>query len=249
METRPVSEESHHGGQPLHWFGQGASAAFSVPGLILVSAFVGFAGLAKDAGLTLLQTIFMTAVVWALPAKVVLVGTILSGGSLLTAAFAVTLSSVRLMPMVVAIMPEMRSKATRQWVLYLLSHFVAVTSWVIALERFGDVPRHARTAFFGGLGTTLVSVNIIVVTVVFVLAARLPTPVSALLIFLTPMYFLTSLWGSAREMAGRLAMVFGLILGPVFHLWFPGFDLMLAGFVGGTAAYAVHLLLGRRRQA
>lgn len=233
----------------FYWFGQGAAAAFSIPGLILVSAFVGFAGLAKDAGLTLVQTAFMTAVVWALPAKVVLVGSILSGGSLIAAAFAVTLSSVRLMPMVVAMMPEMRSANTRPWVLYLLSHFIAITSWVIAQERFPRVPREARTVFYGGLGTTLLTVNIIVVSVVFLLAARLPAPVSALLIFLTPMYFLTSLWGSARELAGRLAMIFGLVLGPVFHLWFPGLDLMLAGVTGGAAAFAVHLVVRRRRGA
>ncbi len=249
MEARPGSGQLQRDDRPFHWFGQGAGAAFSVPGLILVSAFVGFAGLAKDAGLTLLQTVFMTAVVWALPAKVVLVGAILSGGSVLTAAFAVTLSSVRLMPMVVAIMPEMRTAKTRQWVLYLLSHFVAVTSWVVAMERFPEVPRPARTAFYGGLGTTLLVFNMIVVMVVFLLAARLPASISALLIFLTPMYFLTSLWGSAREMTGRLAMVFGLILGPVFHLWIPGFDLMLAGLIGGGSAYALHLLLRRRQQA
>lgn len=249
MEAEPDSGQLQLDDRLFYWIGQGAGAAFSVPGLILVSAFVGFAGLARDAGLTLLQTVFMTAVVWALPAKVVLVGTILSGGSLLTAAFAVTLSSVRLMPMVVAIMPEMRTARTRQWVLYLLSHFVAVTSWVIALERFPEVPRPARTAFYGGLGATLLTFNMIVVAAVFLLATQLPAPVSALLIFLTPMYFVTSLWGSARDMAGRLAMVFGLILGPVFHFWVPGFDLMLAGFIGGGSAYAVHLLVRRSRQA
>lgn len=248
MSAASQTGQSQQNERLPYWFRQGSVAAFSVPGLILVSAFVGFAGLAKDANLTLLQTVFMTVVVWALPAKVVLVGAILSGSSLLTAAFAVTLSSVRLMPMVVAIMPEMRGPGTRKWVLYLLSHFVAVTSWVVALERFDGVPRHARTAFFAGLGTTLLSFNIVVVALVYLLAAQLPASVSAALIFLTPMYFLTSLWGSAREVAGQLAMVFGLILGPVFHVLFPGFDLMLAGFVGGIAAYAVHLLIRRRQR-
>ena len=88
-----------------------SSAAFSMPGLILASAFVGFAGLAREAGLTLAETVFMTGVVWALPGKVVLVGAILSGASLPAAALAVALSSVRLMPMVVALVPEMRGRA------------------------------------------------------------------------------------------------------------------------------------------
>ena len=43
------------------------------------------------------------------------------------------------------------------------------------------------------------------------------------------MYFLTSLWGSARERASHIAMVLGLVLGPVLHRVVPGFDLLAAG--------------------
>ena len=132
---------------PGHWYLRGVAGSFSLPGLILVSAFIGFASLAREAGVTLAQAVFMTGIVWALPAKVVLIGAILSGNTLPAAAFAVTLSSVRLTPMVVSLVPEMRAPATRRWVLYFLSHFVAVTSWVLAMERLRDVPRDQRTAY------------------------------------------------------------------------------------------------------
>lgn len=230
------------------WYLRGVRAAFSVPGLILASAFVGFAGLAKEAGLTLAQTVFMTGMVWALPAKVVLVGAILSGSALPAAALAVALSSVRLMPMVVALVPELRGPRTPRWVLYVLSHFVAVTSWVLAMERLGEIPRDMRTTYYAGLGSTLVLVNMVVVAIVFLLADSLPPSVSAALFLLTPMYFLTSLWGSARERAGHVAMVLGLVLGPVFHIILPEFDLLVAGLLGGGAAYTFHRL-SRRRQA
>ena len=228
------------------WFFRGVAAIVSVPALILVSAFVGFAGLAREAGITLAQAVFMTGVVWALPAKVVLVGAILSGNSLPAAAFAVTLTSIRLTPMVVALMPELRAGRGRTWVLYLLSHFVAVTSWVLAMERIREVPREMRTAWYGGLGGSLVLLNMGVVAVVYAVAGRLPPSLSAALLMLTPIYFLTSLWGSARESAGHFAMIFGLVLGPVFHLLVPGFDLMAAGLVGGAAAFLLYRL-GRRR--
>jgi predicted branched-subunit amino acid permease len=224
------------------WFLRGTREAFSVPGLILASAFIGFAGLAKEAGLTLAQTVFMTGFVWALPAKVVLVGAILSGNTLAASAFAVALSSIRLMPMVVALVPEMRAPRTRKWVLYLLSHFVAVTSWVLAMERLPGIPRNVRTAYYAGLGSTLVVVNMIVVAVVFLIAERLPAAASAALFLLTPIYFLTSLWGSARERAGHVAMIIGLVLGPVFHTVLPEFDLLAAGLIGGLAAYGFHHL-------
>ncbi|MFD9897181.1 AzlC family ABC transporter permease [Mesorhizobium sp. UC22_110] len=223
------------------WFLRGIRAAFSLPGLILVSSFVGFAALAKDAGVTMAQAAFMTGTVWALPSMVVLVGAIVSGVALPAALFAVTLSAIRLMPMVMALVPEMRTERTRQWVLYLLAHFVAVTSWVLAMERLKHIPRDMRTTYYAGLGGTLVTSNIIVVTAVYAVADALPSTISAALLMLTPMYFLTSLWGSARERVGHVAMVLGLALGPVFHVLLPQFDLLAAGMVGGTAAYGWHL--------
>lgn len=222
------------------WFLRGVRAAFSLPGFILVSSFVGFAALAKDAGVTVAQAVFMTGVVWALPSKVVFVGAILAGASLPAVALAVTLSAIRLMPMVVALVPEMRNERTPRWALYVLSHCVAVTSWVLAMERLKDVPRAMRTTYYAGLGFTLIAANMVVVAVVYALADALPSAVSAALLMLTPMYFLTSLWGSARERAGHMAMVLGLGLGPLFHVLTPKIDLLAAGLIGGFLAYGWH---------
>jgi predicted branched-subunit amino acid permease len=222
------------------WFLAGVRSSVSIPTLILISAFVGFAGLAREAGFSLAQAVFMTGFVWALPAKVVLIGAIMAGSSLPAAAFAVALSSVRLTPMVVSLVPELKSERTRPWVLYLLSHFVAVTAWVLAMERLREVPRAMRTAWFAGLGGTLVAVNMIVVAIVYQVAGSLPPFLSAALLLLTPMYFLTSLWGSARDSASHFAMMIGLVLGPAFHLLLPGFDLLAAGVIGGGASYLIH---------
>jgi predicted branched-subunit amino acid permease len=227
------------------WFLIGASKAASVPGLILCTAHIGFADLARQAELTVAQAVFMVGAIWALPGMVVLVGAVLSGAGLLAAAFAVALSSVRLTPMVVALVPELRGTRTRKLTLYLLSHFVAVTSWVIAMETVRNVPRELRTSYYYGLGSILVFLNMIVVAVVFAIAAALPPVVAAGLFLLTPMYFLTSLWGSAREQASHIAMVLGLVLGPVLHLFAPGFDLLGAGLIGGGLAYAAHLIKDR----
>lgn len=232
-----------------YWYGRGLLAAFSIPAFILASAFVGFAGLAKEAGFSMAQAVFMTGVVWALPAKVVLIGAVISGASLPAVAFAVALSSVRLMPMVVALVPEMRGQHTRRWVLYLLSHCVAVTSWVLAMERLPRVPREMRTTYYAALGSTLVLTNMGVVALVYAVADQFSPGVLAALSLLTPMYFLTSLWGSAREVTAHYAMGFGLVIGPLAHLWAPGFDLLIAGAAGGGAAFAIHRLRAARRGA
>ena len=238
-----VSNNKNH----FHWYRRGARAAFSVPGLVLVMSFIGFAALARETGFSLLETAFMITVIWALPAKVVLIGAVVSGAALPTVALAVALSSVRLMPMTVAMIPEMRGPNTRTWVLYLLSHFIAVTSWVIAMERFPQVPRGRRTSFYFGIGSTLLTLNVLVTAVVYLTAASMPVGVAAAFFFLTPMYFLTSLWSSAREWAGHAALISGLVLGPVFHFVLPQIDLLAAGIVGGLLAYAAHRF--RRRES
>lgn len=228
------------------WFAVGAAKMVSVPGLILCTAHIGFAGLAQEAGLTMAQAVFMVLIIWALPGMVVLLGAVLSGAGLVAAAFAVALSSVRLTPMVVALVPELRGPRTSKLTLYLLAHFVAVTSWVIAMETLRKVPRDLRTSYYFGVGSTLVAVNMAVVAAVYLVADDLPPAMAAGLFLLTPMYFVTSLWGSAREQASHVAMVLGLVLGPLLHLVMPGFDLLAAGFIGGGLAYAFHLVKDRR---
>jgi predicted branched-subunit amino acid permease len=241
MDHAPqTTTETTESGTTLRWFMRGARAGLSVPGLILASAFIGFGSLAREEGFSLVEVSFMTLTVWALPAVVVLIGAIKSGATIVGAAVVVALSSVRLMPMVVALVPEMRTPHTRTWVLYLLSHFVAVTSWVMAFQRFPGVPREMRTAFYGGLALWLMIANLAVVAIVYSLAARLPPTASAALLLLTPIYFLTSLWGSARESAGRLALAIGVVLGPVIHLLAPGFDLPATGLIGGGLAYVLY---------
>jgi predicted branched-subunit amino acid permease len=231
--------------QHRYWFKRGLLCLFSLPVLILNGAFIGFTGLAKEAGLTLAQTEFMIATIWALPAKVVLVSAIASKSGLIATFIAVCLSSVRLMPMVVSIVPEMTVKKTRRSTLYVLSHFVAVTAWVMALERFKGVPKEYRTSFFGGLVLMLLTTNMVMAYITFQIVDDLPPALSAALVFITPLYFLFSLWGSARERTGNYAMVAGLALLPLFHHLWPDGDILGAGVVGGILAY----LWGRTRTA
>lgn len=216
------------------WFFSGASMIISVPALILMTAHVGFAGFASENGVTLLQAAFMVATIWALPANIVLIGAISGGYSMIAAAFAVALSSIRLMPMVAAFVPEMRGPKSGRMMLLFLSHFIAVTAWVVGMERLQHVPRPMRTSYFAGLGLTLTAANTLVVAVVYYLSTDFPPIVFAALFFLTPMYFLVSLWGSARDRSIHVAMISGLLLFPLIHYLAPAYDLLLTGFAGGA---------------
>lgn len=228
------------------WLWRGMREAFCLPTFILVCAFIGFAGFAKESGITLAQCLTMTVFIWALPACVILVTAITSGATLPAAFIAVTLSSARLMPMVIAIVPEMRSKTSNIWKLLFLSHFVAVTAWVISMERFKEVPIEGRASFFLGLVLVINILIQITVTFVFLWADSFPAELLGALFFLTPVYFLLSLWGSAREVTGRLALLAGLGAGPIFYNLIPGFDLLATGFVGGTISYLIGRIWRKR---
>lgn len=229
------------------WFWRGAARLFSVPSLILMGGFVGFAGLARDASFTSVQAVFMVATIWALPAKVVLIGAVLSKASLITAALAVGLSSIRLMPMTVTLVPELRGPKTRTITLYLLSHYIAVTAWVMALESLPAIDRRFRTAYFAGIAVALVVTNMIVTALTFNFAGDLPPIAAAALIFVTPLYFLFSLWRTAREPETHHAMVLGLALTPFFHTVYPQADILLTGLAGGVLAYGFGRYRRRKR--
>lgn len=242
-KNKPASPPSNaSSGSQLTWFLRGAAGLFSVPALVLITSFVGFAGLALESGISFEHTVFMTATIWALPSQIVLVGAIAAGSSLATAAFAVVLVSVRFTPMVAAWVPVVRDETTSRTQLILLSHFVAITAWVFAMSRLPNIERSARRAYFAGFAITLTLINIVVTAIAYQAAAQMPLMAVGALFMLTPVYFLFSLWRAAKERGELLALGIGVTLGPVLVFWWPDFALILTGLVGGTLAY----VLGRR---
>ncbi|MEZ5841151.1 MAG: AzlC family ABC transporter permease [Hyphomicrobiales bacterium] len=224
----------------FRWVLRGIAGIISVPPFVLVSAFIGFGALARDTGLGLGHTVFMTGMVWALPSQIVLIGAVAAGTGIAATMAAVALSAVRLLPMTMSILPLMRGEKTSRALLMVLSHYIAVTAWVEAMRKLPHMPRAARVPYFAGFGTTLVLLNLGAVSAGYLMAAAVPPHIAAGLAFLTPVYFLISLSAAAQLTADRAALVFGLVLGPVFHLVEPEFDLMWTGLVAGLAAYLVH---------
>lgn len=230
-----------------YWFFKGMRVLISLPALALACAIIGFAGFAIEVGIPMPEVVAMNFFIWALPAKLIMVSSILSGTSIAATFLAVTLSSIRFMPMTAAIVPEMRVKNTRTWVLVILSHFVAITGWLYALENFKDVPRERRIAYFAGVGGSLSVFNTLLIAVGYPLIESLPPYALAALFLLTPVYFLLSLWRSARDYSIFLAMGFGLVLGPLFGQVFPQIDILLGGFVGGTLATVIYAVIEQKR--
>lgn len=242
MESRP----QHDPGR-LHWFVRGSRGILSVPALILMGSFIGFGVLCRESGLTIGQAMMMTGTIWAMPSQVVLVGAISSGAPLIVAALAVALSAVRLTPMTASWVPLVRGPGTSRLALLILSHFIAVTSWVWSAMRMPTVPPDVRLIYYAGFTVTLSLVNLLITCTSFLLAGAMPPLVAGALFFLTPIYFITALTVASRHLAERLAMPIGMFLGPLFFHFQIGLDLVWAGMLGGTIAYLVDYRLRNRR--
>lgn len=226
------------------FFGGLRSALTSVFFLVLAGTYIGIGALAHDFGLSSWWLALSTVLVWAAPAQVILISALGTGAALIEVAIAITLSAIRLFPMVVALLPLLRREDTRLRDLLLPTHFTAVSMWVESLRLLPALPHERRIAFCNGLSCGYMGTAAVFGFVGFYLAAGLPPLLAGTLLFLTPMSFLISTARNAREMADRLALVLGLVLGTALTYYQVELELLWTGVVGGSLAYAVHRLRG-----
>src|ERR1700760_2576562 len=155
-------------------FGQGCkSVSATILAAVLFATYLGIGALAHDSHFSLLWTLLSTTLVWAGPAQIIVITTLGSGATVLQAAIAVTVSAIRLFPMVVSVLPMMRTPTTKRRHLILIAHLTAVTLWVECFRFAPLVPRERRIAFLQGLGVGLVSVCLCATTIGYLLAASL----------------------------------------------------------------------------
>ncbi len=224
------------------FFGGLKSALTSVFFLVLMGTYIGIGALAHDFGLASWWLALSTMLVWAAPAQVILISALGTGAALFEVAIAVSLSAIRLFPMVVALLPLLRGGNTRLRDLLLPTHFTSVSMWVESLRLLPALPHERRIAFCNGLSVGYMGTATTFGFVGYYLAAGLPPLFAGTLLFLTPMSFLISTARNSRMMVDRLALVLGLLLGPLLTYLHVQLDLMWTGVIGGTLAYLVHRL-------
>jgi predicted branched-subunit amino acid permease len=208
--------------------------------LVLFATYLGIGALAHDSHFSLGWVLGSTLLVWAGPAQIILISTLGSGATAVQAAIAVTVSAIRLFPMVVSVLPMMRTPQTKRRHLILVAHLTAVTLWVECFRFLPQVPRERRIAFIQGLGCGLVCVCLVANTIGYLLAASLSQLFAAAILMLTPLAFLFSTARNSRTLADVSALLLGLVLYPVAALLNSGLDILVSGVVAGTIAYGVH---------
>ncbi len=215
-------------------------ASRSVFAFVIIFTYIGFGAMCHDYGFTVGWAMLSTALQWAGPAQIVLVTGLGPGMSLFETAVAVSLSSVRFVPIVVALIPLIKRDSSRPWQLLLPVHFMAVSVWVEAVRHAPGLPREHRVPFCNGVGFTLLALGTIFTAVGYYMQAVLPALFGAAAIFITPISFLTSTARNARLLLEKAALTLGLVLGPMLAFSQVQFDLLWTGVIGGTLAYGLH---------
>ena len=175
MEQSDASE-GLEGRRAAYW--RGAREAAGVPALVLSATFIGFGALVRETGLSVWHGLFSTATGWALPGQIALVELYAVGASLLSIAIAVALSSLRLLPMTVAVLPVLRDGRSPKWMYYLFAHFLAVTGWAAAMRTCPGLPVAQRFPYFIGFVLVLWIATLLATAAGYYLAAYLPFSVT-----------------------------------------------------------------------
>jgi predicted branched-subunit amino acid permease len=239
MSFPPLDSPQWH--QPLRTYAYGMSAVRStILSAVLFVTYVGIGALAHDTHFSLAWALLATLLVWAGPAQIILISTLASGASIVQSAIAVTVSAIRLFPMVISVLPMMRSPGTKKRQLILVAHFTAVTLWVECYRFLPHVPRERRIAFVHGLGSGLLLIGLAATTIGYALAANLTQTFAAAILLLTPLAFLFSTARNSKELADVLALGLGLAFYPLATLLGSGFDILISGVAAGTVAFLVH---------
>ncbi|CAN0234203.1 unnamed protein product, partial [Phaeothamnion confervicola] len=176
------------------------TATTSVFGFVIVVTYIGFGALCHDYGLSMGWAMLSTALQWAGPAQVILVTGLGPGTALIETAVAVSLSSVRLLPIVVALLPLIRVEKTRPWQLIVPVHFMAISVWVETMRAAPGLAREQRIPFVNGIGAALLGLGVIASGIGYYLQGALPVLFGAAAMFITPISFLVSGARNARLM-------------------------------------------------
>lgn len=229
----------------------GAREALGVPAAVLGAGFIGYGSLAADAGYPVALTLLATFAIWALPGQLVLMEMQAAGAALAATLLAVSLSAARFFPMSLTLMPLLRRGGTtrRLWQFLLAAQLVSMTTWAVAIRRFEDddlADLESRWQYFIGFSAVCIGSAAICAVIGQLLIGALPPLARFGLALLTPLYFFVTLVGEARSLSSVVALASGAVVALALHAVAPGWSLLGAGFIGGTAAFLLQRAHARR---
>jgi predicted branched-subunit amino acid permease len=215
----------------------GLRDAVGSPALVLGASFIGFGSLIRELGLGLDVAFFSMLTTWALPAQVATLEMFAVGAPLFSVFIAVALINFRFLPMTVSLLPILRQPGKPVWPLYIVAQFTAVSTWVLAMLRAGEMPPDQRLPYFFGATTAMLAAGFVGTTAGYVAAGAVAPQITHGLVFMNPCFFMLVLLVDLRQRARIAALLIGAAAGPALHALTPTWGLLIAGLGAGTIAF------------
>jgi predicted branched-subunit amino acid permease len=159
-----------------------------------------------------------------------------AGSETFAVVMAVSLANARFLPMAVTFMPLLRAGLSRGAWLLALVQLLSVNTWAAGLRVSPALSGLERRRYFTIFGTVCMSVALVGTTTGYLVAGALPRPVTFGLVFLNPVFF-ALIFADMRGHATAIALAMGAVVGPLFHLVSPDWDVLATGLVAGTGAF------------
>ena len=207
------------------------------PAIPLAACFVALGALLKDAGFNLQQSAASSFFTYALPGQLVMAESLLIGTSLINIFIAVWLVNFRLYPMTVSLFPLLKHKSQPKWKYYLSSHFLAVSSWLVAKDGYRKIDKKYRIDYWIGIGIGTWSTAVLMTILGYLLADSLNKDMMIGLAIVNPVYFFCMMIGAMRNISISIAVIGGTILGPIVYLYSTEWAILYAGLIAGTVAF------------
>ena len=207
------------------------------PTVSLAACFIALGALLKDAGFNLQQSTASSFFTYALPGQLVMAESLLIGTSLINIFIAVWLVNFRLYPMPVSLVPLLKHKSQPKWKYYLSSHFLAVSSWLVAKDGYRKIDKKYRIDYWIGIGIGTWSTAVLMTILGYLLADYLNKDMMIGLAIVNPVYFFCMMIGSMRNISISIAVIGGTILGPIVYLYSTEWAILYAGLIAGTVAF------------
>ncbi|MCC6531271.1 MAG: AzlC family ABC transporter permease [Burkholderiales bacterium] len=223
----------------MGWFALGARYAMGAPAVVMVASHIGFGAFAQANGISSAAAVFSTVAIWALPGQFVLVEAWVLGAGMFAIVPAVMFTAARFLPMSLTLIPLMRHPRHGKPAYFAAAHLISNISWAAVTPRCDEIPVSERLSFFLGFSTCCWSIAMVSVAAGYALAGAIPRSVQGALLLFVPLTYLLMLTGEVRHRAGRLALLFGALAGPLAHLLDPHWGMLAGALVAGTAAFGL----------
>ena len=210
--------------------------SLSLPAFILFFTMMGFGSLARGAGFDAGMAALASLLIWGLPGQLAMVELTRTGQGLFAIVFACSLANARFLPMVVAFLPTLQRKAASAPRMLLDAQLLSINSWAMCMREFPNVDGAYRHRYYVVFASSILLAAIAGTLLGYHSAVLLPPALVLGLIFVSPLFFALVL-SAVPGRPERLSMLLGCATIPLAHYFWPSFDLLVTGMVGGSLGF------------